>query len=85
VLAWPTIAYGAALSTVAAALAALGVGPRRPAMIITAGPATGLGAVAWNAILHATRAGHATSTGSTGPPDSSEVEREAVVGEPHRQ
>ena len=53
-LSWSTIAYGAALSAVAAAgLTAIADRPRRTVVIATAGLAAGLGAAAWNAILHA--------------------------------
>jgi hypothetical protein len=57
-LSWSTITYGAALSTVAAAgLTALAARPRRPVVVATAGLAAGLGAAAWNAILHAAHGG----------------------------
>ena len=53
-LPWSTIAYGAVLSAVAAAgLTALAARPRLALVIATAGFAAGLGAAAWNAILHA--------------------------------
>ncbi len=55
-LSWSTITDGAALSALAAGVTALAVGPRRLAVIATTGLAAGLGAAAWNAILHATRA-----------------------------
>ena len=53
-LSWSTIAYGAVLSAVVAAgLTALAARPRRTVVVATAGLAAGLGAAAWNAILHA--------------------------------
>jgi hypothetical protein len=53
-LSWSTIAYGAVLSAVAAAgLTALADRPRRAVVVAAAGLAAGLGAAAWNAILHA--------------------------------
>jgi hypothetical protein len=59
VLAWSTITYRAALSAVlAAALVAVALcRPRRLRVIVSAGLTAGLGAAAWNAILHATHAG----------------------------
>jgi hypothetical protein len=57
-LSWSTIAYGAALSAVAAAgLTAIADRPRRAVVAATAGLAAGLGAAAWNAILHAAHGG----------------------------
>lgn len=52
---WGRIAYGAALSAVAAAVAVrLGLRERRPAVVIAAAAAAAVGPVAWNAILHET-------------------------------
>jgi hypothetical protein len=57
VLPWTTIAYGAALSAVAAdILIALAVRPRRAAVIITAALAAAIGPAIWNAILTAVQA-----------------------------
>ena len=54
-LSWSTIAYGAALSAVGAAiLVAAAVRPRRSAVIATAAAAAFLGPLAWNGILRAT-------------------------------
>jgi hypothetical protein len=56
-LSWGVIGYGAALSALAAAvLAALAGRERRPTVLVCAAVAALLGAVAWNAILHATHA-----------------------------
>ena len=56
-LSWSTVAYGAALSAVlAAVVVALLVPPRRAGVIVTAGLAAGLGPAAWNAILNAVHA-----------------------------
>jgi hypothetical protein len=53
VLPWSTIAYGAALSVLlAVVLVAVGVRPRRLAVIATAAAAAAAGPVAWNAILN---------------------------------
>lgn len=56
-LSWASILYGAALSAVVAGatLAAL-ARPRRLAVILTGVLATGIGPLAWNAILRATHA-----------------------------
>ncbi|MFB9688211.1 hypothetical protein [Amycolatopsis plumensis] len=54
---WSTIAFGAALSAVlAAVVVALLIRPRQPTAIITAGIAAGLGPAAWNVILNAVHA-----------------------------
>ncbi|MFI9815872.1 hypothetical protein [Saccharothrix variisporea] len=51
---WSTVAYGAALSAVlAAVVVGLLVRPRLPLVVVTAGVAAGLGPAAWNAILNA--------------------------------
>jgi hypothetical protein len=56
-LSWSTIAYGAVLSALlAAVLVALLVRSRRPLVIATAGVGAGAGPVAWNAILNAVHA-----------------------------
>lgn len=56
-LAWSTIAYGAALSAaLSAVLVALLIRPRQPLVIVTAGLAAGAGPVAWNAILNVVHA-----------------------------
>ncbi|WP_410667473.1 hypothetical protein [Amycolatopsis sp. cmx-4-68] len=56
-LSWSTVAYGAALSAIlAAVVVALLVRPRRPLVIVTAGLAAGLGPAGWNAILDAVHA-----------------------------
>ncbi|WP_086666155.1 hypothetical protein [Lentzea kentuckyensis] len=56
-LSWSTVAHGAALSAVlAAVVVALLVPPRRAGVIVTAGLAAGLGPAAWNAILNAVHA-----------------------------
>jgi hypothetical protein len=53
VLSWGTIVYGAALSALAAGVAvALARRERRAAVLFTASLSAGLGAFAWNAILH---------------------------------
>ena len=50
---WGSIAYGAALSAMLAAiLLALVVRERRPAVLVVAALAAAAGPVAWNAILH---------------------------------
>ena len=50
---WGSIAYGAALSALLAALVvALVMRERRPAVLISAAVAAAAGPVAWNAILH---------------------------------
>jgi hypothetical protein len=56
-LSWASILYGAALSAVVggATLAAL-ARPRQPVVILTGVLATGIGPLAWNAILRATHA-----------------------------
>jgi hypothetical protein len=55
VLSWWEIAYGAALSGVAAAiLVALILRERRPRVLLTAAAAATAGPLAWNAILHHT-------------------------------
>jgi hypothetical protein len=56
-LSWGSILYGAALSAVVggAALTAL-ARPRQLAVILTGALATGIGPLAWNAILRATHA-----------------------------
>ncbi len=52
-ISWAVMGYGAALSVlVAAALTAIPK-PRQTAVIVTAAIAAGVGALAWNAILHA--------------------------------
>lgn len=57
-LSWSTIAYGAVLTALAAAgLTAVAGRPRRAVVIATAGLAAGLGAAAWNAILHTAHGG----------------------------
>jgi hypothetical protein len=54
VLSWTTIAYGGALSALAAALlVAAFVTPRRASLIVVAAAGGALGPVAWNAILRA--------------------------------
>lgn len=56
-LSWAVIAYGAALSAVAATLLVGFAGrERRPAALACAAAGALLGAIAWNAILHATHA-----------------------------
>lgn len=51
------ITYGAALSALAATLLVGFVGrERRPALLICAAASAALGAISWNAILHATHA-----------------------------
>jgi len=56
-LSWGAIGYGAALSAVAASvLVGFAARERRPAMLACAAVSALLGAVAWNAILHATHA-----------------------------
>ena len=56
-LSWAVIGYGAALSALAAAgLVRFGGRERRPAVMVCAAVSALLGAVAWNAILHATHA-----------------------------
>jgi hypothetical protein len=56
-LAWSTIAYGAALSAVlAGALVALAARQRRPTAALVAALAAIVGPVGWNAILRATHA-----------------------------
>jgi hypothetical protein len=53
-LGWGTILYGAVLSgLLAAALVALAIRPRRPAVIAAAAAGALAGAIAWNAILRA--------------------------------
>ena len=53
VLPWWTVAYGAVLSGVlAAVLVALAVRPRRPAVIVAAALAAAAGPAAWNVILN---------------------------------
>ena len=56
-LSWGVIAYGAALSAVAASVLVGFAGrERRPAVLACAAASAVLGAVGWNAILHATHA-----------------------------
>ena len=56
-LSWASILYGAARSAVVAgAVLAVVARPRRLAVILTAVLATGIGPLAWNAILRATHA-----------------------------
>jgi hypothetical protein len=56
-LSWATIGYGAALSALAAAvLLALAGRERRVSVLVCAAVSALLGPLAWNAILHATRA-----------------------------
>lgn len=56
-LSWASILYGAALSAVVAgATLAVVARPRQLAVILTAVLATGIGPLAWNAILRATHA-----------------------------
>lgn len=56
-LAWSTIAYGAVLSAVLAAIAAVLLNRSRPVAVgLTVGLTSLLGPVAWNAILRATHA-----------------------------
>lgn len=56
-LSWASILYGAALSAVVAgAVLAVVARPRRPVVILTGVLATGIGPLAWNAILRATHA-----------------------------
>ena len=56
-LSWGVIAYGAALSAVAASgLVGFAGRERRPAVLACAAVSAVLGAVGWNAILHATHA-----------------------------
>jgi hypothetical protein len=56
-LSWASILYGAALSAVVAGVAlAVLARPRQPALILTGALATGIGPLAWNAILRATHA-----------------------------
>jgi len=53
VLSWSTIAYGAALSAVAAVLVvAVARRERRISVLVLSGLSAGLGALVWNAILH---------------------------------
>jgi hypothetical protein len=55
VISWGPIAYGAALSALAAAAAvALVLRERRPAVLVAAALAAGLGPLLWNAILRHT-------------------------------
>jgi hypothetical protein len=55
VISWGSIAYGAALSAPAAAAAvALVLRERRPAVLVAAALAAGLGPLVWNAILRDT-------------------------------
>jgi hypothetical protein len=57
VLPWSTVAYGAALSAIlAAVLVALAVRPRRPVVIAAAALAAAGGPAAWNAILNTVHA-----------------------------
>lgn len=51
-ISWPTIAYGAVLSAVAAALLVFAARERRLALLVTAGAAGAAGPLLWNAILH---------------------------------
>ena len=52
---WGRIAYGAALSALAAAIAVrVGLRDRRPPVLISAGVAAAVGPFAWNSILHDT-------------------------------
>ena len=52
-ISWGSIAYGAALSALLAAVAvALLMRERRPAVLVSAALAAAAGPVAWNAILH---------------------------------
>jgi hypothetical protein len=54
-ISWTQIAYGAALSAVAAAiLLAVAIRARSPIVILTGAVAAAAGPFAWNAILHAT-------------------------------
>lgn len=56
-LSWASILYGAALSAVVGgAVLAVVARPRQPVVILTAVLATGIGPLAWNAILRATHA-----------------------------
>jgi hypothetical protein len=56
-LSWASILYGAALSAVVAgAVLAVVARPRQPVVILTGVLATGIGPLAWNAILRATHA-----------------------------
>lgn len=56
-LSWASILYGAALSAVVAGAALAVVDrPRQLAVILTGALATGIGPLAWNAILRATHA-----------------------------
>jgi hypothetical protein len=56
-LSWGVIAYGAALSAVAAIfLVGLAGRERRTAVLVCAAASAMIGAVGWNAILHATHA-----------------------------
>jgi hypothetical protein len=56
-LSWGVITYGAALSALAAALLVGFVGrERRPTLLVCAAASAALGAISWNAILHAAHA-----------------------------
>src|SRR3954451_21465297 len=55
-LLWGVIGYGAALSAVLAVVLAFAVRERRPWVLVSVAASALLGAVAWNAILRATRA-----------------------------
>jgi hypothetical protein len=52
-ISWAVMGYGAALSVLLAAALTAIPKPRQPRVIATAAVAAGLGALAWNAILHA--------------------------------
>ena len=57
-ISWATILYGALLTFVLVAVAVwLSTRPRRPISALVAAAASALGAIAWNAILHATESG----------------------------
>ncbi len=55
-LAWTTIAYGAALSALLAVVFTLAVRVRGPAVLLAVAVGTLAGPIAWNAILRATMA-----------------------------
>ena len=55
-LSWTVIGYGAVLSALAAAILALATRERRRTLVACAAVGALLGAAAWNAMLHATRA-----------------------------
>jgi hypothetical protein len=52
-ISWAVMGYGAALSVLLAAALTAVPKPRQASVIVTAAVAAGVGALAWNAILHA--------------------------------